>query len=94
MLTWHIYLGKCDHMISSQNISPGCYLIEVVILGSMVNYWDADFLASSLEVGSMQSNLQKPLFRLLHNPSLLAVWLSVGYEKWHLIGWYHPYVIG
>ena len=33
-------------------------------------------------------------FRLLHNPSLVAVGLSVGRETRPLIGWHHPFAIG
>ena len=32
--------------------------------------------------------------RLLHGPILLAIGLSMGYEKWPPIGWRHDFVIG
>ena len=32
--------------------------------------------------------------RLLHSHSLVVVELSMGYETWHLIGWYKPFEIG
>ena len=33
-------------------------------------------------------------YRLLHSPSLVSIGLSVGYETWPAIGWYHAFVIG
>ena len=32
--------------------------------------------------------------RLLHNPNLAAIGLSVGYETWPSIAWHHTFVIG
>ena len=84
LVYWHIYVSFvfCELLV--------CLVINITLcmlnVSHQWSYHGIDLVLS--EYYSLCFN------RLLHNSSLVAIRLSVGYETWPPIGWHHPFVIG